>query len=455
MAPVRFPVHHVDRFFLLFEGRPPPVTCAWVFAVEGAEPAAERLRAAAVQALRAHPKAAARLRTQGGRWEWEVLDDVPGRAFVVEGALAGSDEERAEAERLQLIMGAPLDAAEGPLARVHWIPPGAHAGRLVLRFHHALADATGSLMLLRSLLEAYDGDAAPAVASAGTAPVAPPPPPPLVSGGLGYKLGLLGRLIRLHIRHSVPQRMALPETLFGPDARPAGGLGSARRRVPAEGRQRLLTAVRAAGAGIPHLLIAASVLAAERALAEQGRRCGMLRVQVTRDLRRRGAEPAGLENHSSAFPVWIGAAERAHGPELVRLVRRQVREALRAHAAEGTALFAAALRLPMPLARALLLPAATRPRIADSLVFTWLGALPASAPAAGWFRLGRGRFVGARLLMRPPEGVGAILAGVEIDGHIDLTLNYLTGLFTPSEADRYLDLLAAALEELARTLSAG
>jgi hypothetical protein len=446
MAPVRFPVHHVDRFFLLFEGRPPPVTCAWVFAVEGEEPAPERLRAAVAQALRDHPKAAARLRKQPRHgWEWEVLDDASERAFVVERPLEGSDEERAEAERVQLIMDAPLDPHEGPLARVHWIPAGAHAGRLVLRFHHALADGTGSLTLLRSLLEAYEGGAAPARASSGDALA---PPPPLLSGGLRYKLGLFGRLLRLHARHSLRHRMALPETLFDPAARPAGGLGSSRRRVPA-------ARLHASGAGVPDLLIAASVLAAERALAERGRRCGMLRVQVTRDLRRRGAEPARLENRSSAFPVWIGAEDRAHAGELVRLVRRQVREALRARAAEGTALFAAALRLPTPLARALLLPAATQPRIADSLVFTWLGALPASLPGEGWFHLGRGRFVGARILVRPPEGVGAIVIGAELDGQIHLTLNYLTGLFAPGEADRYLDLLAAALDELARGPGAG
>src|SRR6185295_17884425 len=91
MAPVRFPVHHVDRFFLLFEGRPPPVACAWSFAVEGEAPDAERLLAAVGHALRAHPKASSRLR-KDGPWEWEVLDGAAARAFVLEPPLDGADE---------------------------------------------------------------------------------------------------------------------------------------------------------------------------------------------------------------------------------------------------------------------------------------------------------------------------------------------------------------------------
>lgn len=445
MAPVRFPVHHVDRFFLLFEGRPPPVTCAWVFVVEGKEPEADRLRAAVGHALHAHPKASARLRKEG-RWEWETIDEPARMAFVLEGPLEGRDEVRSEEDRVGLIMAAPLDPCEGPLLRVHWIPPGAHRGRLVFRFHHALTDGTGSLVLLRSLLEAYNGAADGPLAEAG----APPwPPAPLVVGGIGHKLRLLVRLVSLHTRHSARHRFALPETLFGPSARASGGVGSAYRRLGAERWQGLRASARPAGAGPSPLLLAAAAVAAERALAERGRSCGMLRVQVTRDLRRGRASPAALENRSSAFPVWIGAQDRARGPELVGLVRGQIRAALRSHAPEGTALFGATLRLPPPVARWLLLPAATRPRIADSLIFTWLGALPPSTPGSGWFHLGPARFVGVRVLVRPPEGVGSILTGVEMDGRLELTLSYLTGLFSPREAERYLELAEASLGEVA------
>jgi hypothetical protein len=151
----------------------------------------------------------------------------------------------------------------------------------------------------------------------------------------------------------------------------------------------------------------------------------------------------------------VGAGDRGAGAELVRRVHRQMRAGLRARSAEGTALFAAALRLPEPLARRLLLPAALQPRIADSLIFSWLGALPASEPGAGWFHLGGGRFVGARAVVRPAEGVGALMCGVELDGRVDLTLSYLEGLFERAEAERYLALVDTSLDELAGALRAG
>jgi hypothetical protein len=451
MAPVRFPVHHVDRFFLMFES-PPPVACAWVFAVDGDAPDPERLRAAVARMLREHPRADVRWRRDRGRWEWETLDGDGGRACVFEPPLEGPDENAAEGERVGRLMAAPLDPAEGPLVRVHWIAPGAFPGRLVLRFHHALTDGAGSLALVRSLLEAYDGlppTAAPAAPFAGE-----PLPAPLVAGGAGRKARLLSRLLWLHARRSGHHRFALPETLFRSGARPSGGLGVAGIRVAAERRRDLGAAVRGAGVGLPDLVLAAAALAAERALAAEGRTCGMLRIQVTQDLRRGRGAPA-LENRSSAFPIWIGPADRRAGAGLVRLVHRQMRECLRTRAAEGTALFAAALRLPPAIARRLLLPMAAQPRIADSLIVTWLGALPPSEPGAEWFRLGRSVFRGARAVVRPAEGVGALLTGVELNGHLALTLSTLDGLFSRAEAERYLALVDAALDELASALRAG
>jgi hypothetical protein len=280
------------------------------------------------------------------------------------------------------------------------------------------------------------------------------PPAPLVAGGVGRKARLLARLLWLHARRSGHHRLALPQTLFPSDARPTGGVATASRRVAAGRREALFTAARAAGGGVSALLISAAALAAERALAGRGEKCGMLRVQVTQDLRRDRAAPA-LENRSSGFPVWIGARDRADGARLVRLVHRQIRDSLRLRSAEAAALFAAALRLPAPLARRLLLPMATVPRIADSLIFTWLGTLPPSGPEAGWLRLGRSAFTGGYAVVRPAEGVGAALLGGELNGELTLTLTTLDGLIGAAEAERYLALVDAALDELGSALRAG
>jgi hypothetical protein len=201
------------------------------------------------------------------------------------------------------------------------------------------------------------------------------------------------------------------------------------------------------------MLLAAFALAAERSGRERGLSCGVLRVSVTQDLRPRRAMPR-LENRSSAFPVWIGPRERRGVPGLVRSLRGQLRGALRARAASATALFAALLRLPPPVARRLLLPAALSSRVADSCAFANMGALPDSAPEGpGWFHLGPARFAGAHAVIRPAEGLGAIASAVVLDGTLEVGLSYLTGLFSPPEADRYVELLDAALDELSAAAS--
>ena len=437
---MRQPVHHVDRFFLLFDD-PPPVACAWSFTVEGGPVDGLRLRDAVCKALVRRPKAAARLRREGRRLFWETAEAAAERAFVAEPPLDGASEPEADARRLARIMSAPLPPEEGPLLRVHWTPPGAFRGRLTFRFHHALSDGAGSLAFVREVLDAYNG-------------VAPPGPPvaedtsPLVSGPWRRKLGLLARLVSLHTRRSAAQSFALPHKLYDRARRPDGGLAHAWRHVPPARLERLRAASRETGAGLTEMLLAALALAAERDAQARGRRCGMLRISVTQNLRPRRADVLRLENRSSAFPVWVGPRDRASAGRLVASLRRQVRECLRLRAADATALFAAALRLPAPLARALLLPAATSSRIADSCAFANLGTVP-DASDGEWFHLGPARLVGVHPVVRPAEGLGAIASAVIVDGTMELGLSHLTGLFADGEAERYLELADAALDELA------
>ena len=439
------PVHHVDRFFLLFED-PPPVTCCWSFTVDGGTVEPERLRRAVDEALARQPKAAVRLRREGGRLVWEALTAPGARACPLEAPLEGASEYIAESRRLSDIMSSPLDPEQGPLVRLHWIPAGAYRARLVFRFHHALTDGAGSLVFLREVLDAYNGTSGPPAPSGDGAP--------LVVGSTRSKAGLLARLVWLHARRSAAHRFALPARLYDRARRPDGRIAYAWRGVSPARLERLQAAARARGAGLTEMLLAAHALAAERSAGERGRRCGVLRIAVTQDLRRRRADAPRLENRSSAFPVWIGPRDRRSPDRLVRVLRRQVRECLRSRAAAANALLAGLLRLPVPVARRLVLPAATSSRVADSCAFANMGTLPASAAGgAGWFHLGAGRFVGVRAVIRPAEGLGAIASAVLLDGTLELGFSYLTGLFETAEAERYVALVDAALDELAAIAS--
>jgi condensation domain-containing protein len=440
------PVHHVDRFFLFFED-PPPVTCGWAFALEGGSVEPKRLRRAVDEALARQPKAAARLRRDGGRLTWEASPTPGERAWQPEAPLDGASEYAAESLRVTAIMSSPLDPEQGPLVRVHWIPAGAFRARLVFRFHHALSDGAGSLVFLREMLDAYNGRSAP--------PVPPGEATPLVTGNAPSKAGLLARLVSLHARRSGAHWFAWPARLYDRKRRPNGQLAHAGRSIPPDRLARLRAAARARGAGLTEMLLAAVALAADRLAAEGGRRCGVLRIAVTQDLRSRRGEVSRLENRSSAFPVWIGPADRRRPDRLVRELHRQVHECLRSRIAAANAVVAEALRLPAPVARRLLLPAGTSARVADSCAFANLGALPAwTADGSGWFHLGGGRVVGARAVVRPGEGLGAIATAVLLDGTLELGLSYLGGLFETAEAERYVALADAALDELAALESA-
>lgn len=452
IAPGDTSVQPADRFFLLFSGRGPEPTAAWMFTLAGGAPDENRLRAAVARALETHAKAGSRVAIRGRRESWEPALGAADRACSFDPPLSGESEEEAERERARQIMCSPMDPAEGPLVRVHSIAAGAYPARLAYRFHHALADGAGSLAFLRAVLEVYNGR-----------PADPDPwpgfvlPAPLVAGRFGRRVALVGRLVALHARESSRRGFALPAKLYEPERRPDGGMASARIRVEAPRVKRLVSAARAKGATLAVLLLAALARAADVWRAERGLPDGMLRLVVSQDLRRRRGGPAiapALENRSGAFPVWVGARDRAGAQALLASLTAQVRRALDARAAEATVAFSFLLRLPLRLARALLLPAAVSPRIADSLVFGFLGTLPPADGENGWLHVDGRPPAAVRLCLRPTEGAGALVLACVVDGNLDLTLNYLTGLFDASGAARYLELVDAALDELAAAATA-
>jgi hypothetical protein len=155
-----------------------------------------------------------------------------------------------------------------------------------------------------------------------------------------------------------------------------------------------------------------------------------------------------MENRSAAFPVWIGTRDRRAGKALVGRVRGQVQECLSQRVAEAVSLLGVVLRLPSWLARALVAPAATRPRISDSLVLSNMGRLPESRPGEGWFHLGKGRIVAAYPFVRVPDGVGALSFACTSGDTLCLSWCFLEGLLRRDEVARLLELLEQALDEL-------
>ena len=156
------------------------------------------------------------------------------------------------------------------------------------------------------------------------------------------------------------------------------------------------------GGGVSALLISAAALAPSGRWPAAGE-VRMLRVQVTRDLRRTACPEAG-EPFLPAFPS--GSAPGTVPTALASSGSSAVRSAttLRLRSAEAAALFAAALRLPAPLARRLLSPWPPCPASPTPHLRGW--ARSASAPEGGWLRLGPLAFASAARVVRPAEGGG-------------------------------------------------
>jgi hypothetical protein len=438
------PVLPEDRFFLLFEGLGAPVTAMWGLLLEGTELERDRWIDAAARTLERHPKASARLvrRSATGLY-WEPRPDAARDVCVFHPRTAAPKEPTEAIDALAELMNVPLDSAKGPLLQLHWLPHADGLATLAFRFHHALGDGHGSLALLRDLFGYYNGQEPRLPRPDYSAPAEP-----LVADSTLSKLRLFARFLGFHFRRSLAYRFAPPTKLFDPRRRPGGRIDAATRVVAQDKTERYLAAARALGATFNELLLAAHGLAIERWLIEQGLRCGTLRIMVNQSLRHKDREPDRVENRSAAFPIWIGRPDRRLGKELVREVHRQAQECQERRIAEAVALLGALLRLPVPLIRWLIVPAATRPRITDSLVVSNMGRLPESDPGVGWFHLGAGRIVAAYPFVRPPDGVGAVSFALTIAGRLCLNWSFLTHLLSRDLVQRLLWHLEAALDEL-------
>jgi hypothetical protein len=438
------PVRTEDKFFLLFEGLGPPVTALWGLVVQGADLDRDRFGSAVGRLLERHPKAAARLvRRSSSDFSWQPLPDAAAKACHFHEPRPAPTGPQPDLQPLVEILNTPLDPGVGPLLHLHWIPDGDGSGTLGFRFHHSLGDGHGSLALLRDLLTFYNGGE----------PQSPPPDytdvgEPLVSGTRLAKLRLFGRLLAFHFRRSRAYRFAPPAKLFDLRRRSRGVLAAAGRTVSSEKTERYLAAARRTGTTFNNLLLAAHGLALDRWLRDQGLPSGTFRIMVNQSLRSKDREPDRAENRSSAFPVWIGPRDRQAGPAIVQRVHSQVQECQDLRVAEATALLGGLLRLPFGLARRLVLPAATRPRMADSLVLSNMGRLPDSHPDKGWFHLGAGRIVGALPFVRPPDGVGALSFALTLGGRLCLNWCFLEGLLEQVQVQSLLAHLESALDEL-------
>jgi NRPS condensation-like uncharacterized protein len=447
-API--PFDPADKFFLLFEGQGPPVSCIWALRLSGEVLDEARLLRAAEQTCVRHPKAASRLQITPGklfgeRLAWVPAQDAPRPTWLVHAAQPAPNDGSPPSDVLTELLNLPLDAEVGPLAQIHWIPHARDEGTLVFRFHHALCDGMGSLPFLQDLFALYNQNP----------PRTPPPdywapPAPQVADRGLARLRLFGRLVALHSARARRYNSAPQAKLFDLNRRLDGRVCALGRTIAPDKLRNYVAWSRAVGCSVNDLLVAAHGLAIERWMTERGLSCGMLRCAVTQNLRRGSEQLAILNNHSSGIPVWMGPQDRARASELIRWVQQQMRECVERRIGEANVVANGALRLPLRWARTLAMAVARQPKVTDSLVISNVGRLLDPTPGSGWLYLGSGRIVSAHAFVRPAEGIGAVSAATTVGDRLALSWSYLGGLFEETEVQRVLALLEEALDEITR-----
>jgi len=446
---ISFPVYYQDKFFFLMEERGISSGGMAALCFEGEWLDPDRFLLSVARLMDRNPKCASRIvrvpSLLGERSYWEPIPDAATRACTFhEPDPTLQDRETLEA-LLQELMNVRLDIESAPPLVFHWFPYGDREGLLTCRFHHALCDGHGLLLLIQELLCLYNGmPLDPEVPDPST------PPAPIVEGTLLFKLRLLFRALSFHLTKLVSHRFAVPEKLFDPRNTNRGELEMVFLHVSTHKLRRWLSTARGMGATLNDLLMAAFAFAIGRWKEERGLHCGTIRFVVNQNLRQKGRSYPGTENRSTGFHVWARPGKHNEYEALVHDLHRQVQESLRLRIGEALNLLGILMKLPYRIAKFLVSPVVNNPRISDSCIISNLGMFTTSESERGdWLRLGQARVVKFYPCGRPPDGIGAICLAITIPEGALLSLIGMRGLLERSEIERLAQLIETMLDELA------
>lgn len=333
-----------------------------------------------------------------------------------------------------------------------FLPQGRH--RLVAVMHHALTDAYGIGLILGDLFTTYNRLAAGAAAdgpAAGPAPGAAPPSS-LLPAGRCARLKTFLAALAFFIRHAVRTGFRSPDKVFCGKSTFKAGVSAEQREVSAERLSRYLAAAKRQHVTLNVLLVAAQITALERWKRGRGESCGLITMEVHKNLRRDERDFRELSNRFSTYLVVTQPAHRAALRALVTHVAREQEHAFKSGMAEKIIglLWPFNTRLA---ARTLGLwgdAVFNNPRIGDSSQVTNVGRVWAGPDGTTRITsLGSADITGCYMAALPSPSIGNYSSFVTFRNRLFISFNYFEWAMPDAEARRFVDMLLQALDDLA------
>lgn len=393
----------------------------------------------------------------GGRQvRWRLRREAPGPETVRMADLSGLAPEAAE-ETMRLMQTDPFTGyslrTDPPFFMTLCRLPGC-CWRLLVFFHHALADAHGISMVLEELFAAYNRLAAgrgiepiEEKKHAAYLPLLPDSRRELGRGIIsmvgffaarGIASGFTPATKLIYGRHTFQARTGIVHRSIGPQA-----------------LSRYLAAAKRGGVSFNILLVAAQARAIERWKKLRGEPCGLISMAVHHNLRAGGSELHELSNKFSPFVIDLHPRHRGDAATLVRTVQQMQERARKGAMAQHMACLLFLLNTPLwrTAPRFWLNLVFNNPRIGDSSLVTNLGKLWAvtkDSPAVT--RLGDADITAYYMAGPPTPSIGSYFAYLAYRGSLFVTFNYFDWALPAADARSFTDLFLETLDELATCL---
>lgn len=457
--PSGIPLNELDKFFYSWELLGARPVSRILFEFSGGHIDVELLRRAYSLEIKCRPVLNATIHEYPARPGWDVRwlpagEADPSRAvkkYDFTSLSAGEAEERSR----QVLLDPLLDysSLRNPpfCLALCALPKGRH--KLVAFIHHAVTDAYGIGLILGDIFIFYNrlaaGDAADAPAASRTPRGAPSS---LLPSARSARLKKIIVALAFVARHAVRTGFRSPAKVFCGKSTFAGRVAAVQREVSEKRLFRYLAAAKRQRVTLNVLLVAAQITALERWKRGRGEPCGLISIEVHKNLRREEQDFRELSNKFSTYLVVTQPGHRAGLNALVEHVAREQEHAFKSGMAEKI------IGLLWPFNTrigAKTLPrwgnaVFSNPQIGDSSQVTNVGRVWADPGGATRITsLGSAEITGCYMAALPSPSIGNYSSFVTFRNRLFISFNYFEWAMSDAEARRFVDIFQQALDDLA------
>jgi len=323
---------------------------------------------------------------------------------------------------------------------------------LIAFIHHALTDAHGYSVILKELFGAYNLMAAGLALEEAASPVECEAPLSLLPESRRERVMKCLGAAALLIRRFINNRGQIPVKIFYGKNTFAGTAFAVQRALVKEKRSRYVAAAKRAGVMLNDFLLTGHIAAIDRWKRERGEPCGLISLEVHKDLRTEASELQKLSNKFSSFFISTQPRHRADLKILLQHVRRENEKAQHHQIAEKMISFLWVLNAPLAATtlKQVLNFIFNNPALGESLQVSNLGRLwsgPGNKPTLAY--LGDSEITACYMAGPPIPSVGCYTSFLTYKQSLFFSFNCFHWAMSAGEANQFVDIFEEELEKLA------